>query len=278
MRNVGIFLLCIFAVGNECPGQSLLVPQKFPKTFNDASFIERMDVLAQGYEPWESEFDASGRCISGCAYAGITLEDELAAMQRKTQQVVSELQATGQLPQKIDAVIEPVVSQPVMNAPSMIPVPTWQIVQAVSNTSDQVIQTNNVDVYGAPLGEPVAGKPPITSPFGRRKHPTTGNLQNHSGVDLAVARGTPVVSPGAGTVANVWVDDTCGRGVRIKHGDGYETVYCHLDRAMVDIGDRVSAGYQIAVSGNTGRSTGPHLHYAIKKDGTYIDPAPLMGR
>jgi murein DD-endopeptidase MepM/ murein hydrolase activator NlpD len=237
-----------------------------------------MDVLAQGYEPWESEFDASGRCISGCAYAGITLEDELAAMQRKTQQVVSELQATGQLPQKIDAVIEPVVSQPVMNTPLVIPVPTWQIVQAVSNMSDQVIQTNNVEVYGAPLGEPVAGKPPITSPFGRRKHPITGNLQNHSGVDLAVARGTPVVSPGAGTVANVWLDDTCGRGVRIKHGDGYETVYCHLDRAMVNIGDRVSAGYQIAVSGNTGRSTGPHLHYAIKKDGIYIDPVPLMGR
>lgn len=278
MRNVGIFLLCIFAAGNECSGKSLLVPQKFPKTFNDASFMERMDVLAQGYEPWESEFDASGKCISGCAYAGITLEDELAAMQRKTQQVVSELQATGQLPQKIDAVIEPVVSQPVMNTPSVIPVPTWQIVQAVSNMSDQVIQTNNVEVYGAPLGEPVAGKPPITSPFGRRVHPITGNLQNHSGVDLAVARGTPVVSPGAGTVANVWVDDTCGRGVRIKHGDGYETVYCHLDRAMVDIGDRVSAGYQIAVSGNTGRSTGPHLHYAIKKDGTYIDPVPLMGR
>lgn len=275
-------------------GQSLLSPQKFPVTFNDASFVKRIEVMAQGYEPWESEFDANGKCIRGCAYAGITLEDELAAMQRKSQQVVSELRATGQLPKKIDTagtrpivsqpdvtqsvVQQPVVVQPVKVAPVNVTAPALQIAQAVSNPSNQVIETNNVGVSCAPLGEPVAGRPVITSPFGRRVHPITGNLQNHSGVDLGVPRGTPVVSPGMGTVANVWVDDTCGQGVRVQHGDGYETVYCHLDRVTVGVGDKVSAGHQIALSGNTGRSTGPHLHYAIKKDGVYIDPVPLMGR
>ena len=278
MKNIGIFFLSFFCPMGLCCGQSLLSAQKFPVTFNDVPFVKRMEVMAQGYEPWESEFDANGKCIRGCAYAGITLEDELDTMRRKSQQVVSELQATGQLPKKIDAATQPVVSQSVTVAPVMISAPALQIAQVVSNSSNQVIETNNDEVSGVPLGEPVAGKPPITSPFGRRVHPITGNLQNHSGVDFGVVRGTPVVSPGAGTVANVWVDDTCGRGVRVKHGDGYETVYCHLDRAMVDIGDRVSAGHQIAVSGNTGRSTGPDLHYAIKKDGVYIDPVPLMGR
>ena len=324
MRNVGIFLLCIFAVGNECPGKSLLVPQKFPKTFNDASFTERMDVLAQGYEPWESEFDASGRCIRGCAYAGITIEDELSAMRRKTEQVIAELQAAGKLPsvgQNVSstpgAPIKPYQVQNVPSTPGVpikpyqgqnvpstsgvpikpyqgqnvpstsgAPIKPQQSQNVPSTSAEQIVQAvsckpnqPNISVDQAlPLGEPVLDKPRISSPFGRRKHPVTGKMHNHSGVDLAVPRGTNVFSPANGTVENVWRDDTCGRGVRIRHVNGYETVYCHLDGVTVSTGDTVMAGCQIAVSGNTGRSTGPHLHYAIKKDGTYIDPAPLMGR
>lgn len=233
MRNVGIFLLCIFAVGNECPGESLLVPQNFPETFNDASFIERMDVLAQGYEPWESEFDSSGKCIKGCAYHGITIEFELEDMLEKTEQVVAELQ-------------------------------------------EYVHYSTVQEVQGKPLGWPVVKEGNITSHFGRRIHPVTGNWHNHRGIDIAMAQGTQVFSTADGTVANVWNDAACGNGLVIKHLDGYETVFCHLDKVVVAQGANVSKGQYIALSGNTGRSKGPHLHYAIKKDGVYINPEPLM--
>lgn len=225
--------MCIFAVGNECPGESLLVPQKFPETFNDASFIERMDVLAQGYEPWESEFDSSGKCIKGCAYHGITIESELEDMLEKTEQVVAELQ-------------------------------------------EYVHYSTVQEGQGKPLGWPVVKEGNITSRFGRRLHPATGNWHNHRGIDIAMAQGTQVFSTADGTVANVWKDAACGNGLVIKHLDGYETVFCHLDKVVVAQGANVSKGQYIALSGNTGRSTGPHLHYAIKKDGVYINPEPLM--
>lgn len=241
--------MCFFAVGNECPGKSLLVPQKFPETFNDASFIERMDVLAQGYEPWESEFDSSGKCIKGCAYHGITLDAELDIMMEKTKRVLEELQEEEEL----EALAQTVVSSSGVKASS-----------------------GTLGSAGIPLGWPINGEGVVTSHYGRRKHPITGEWHNHRGIDIAMAQGTQVFSTADGTVANVWKDAACGNGLVIKHLDGYETVFCHLDKVVVAQGANVSKGQYIALSGNTGRSTGPHLHYAIKKDGVYINPEPLM--
>lgn len=210
-----------------------MVPQKFPTSFNDLPFVERVDAMQQGYEQWESEFDSSGKCIKGCAYHGITIESELEDMLEKTEQVVAELQ------------------------------------ECVHYLTVQEVQ-------GKPLGWPVVKEGNITSRFGRRLHPVTGNWHNHGGVDIWVGRGTKVFSTADGTVARIWRDSTCGNGLRIKHLDGYETVFCHLDKVVVASGANVSKGQHIAFSGNTGRSKGPHLHYAIKKDGVFIDPEPLM--
>lgn len=268
MKLMWIVLLWVLhGVGDAFGAASFLQPQKFPGVFNDASFVTRVNVLAQGYEPWESEFDSSGRCVRGCAYHGITIEDELKAMQNKTNQVIEDLQQNGVLQHMYSP--QATVQNLIANTP------TNQIVQAVSCKPNQTMIPSGQKL---PLGEPVMGKPSITSPFGRRVHPVTNKVHNHNGVDFGVARGTLVFSPANGVVANVWVDDTCGRGVKISHADGYETLYCHLDNVVVSVGDNVSAGCQIAVSGNTGRSTGPHLHYAIKKDGTFIDPTALLGR
>ena len=265
MWNIRVFLFCFFVSVNVCAGQSLLTPQKFPSTFSDASFVQRMEVLAQGYEPWESEFDSNGKCISGCAYVGITLEDEWADMQRQTQQVVAELQASGQLPQR-------------SQQSGILTAGTGTVVQIAQVIADRVSTENETVAGDLPVGEPVAGKPSITSPYGRRVHPITGNLQNHNGVDFAVPVGTKVFSTADGVVENVWADNTCGNGLRIQHANGFETSFCHLDKVLVVNGDRVSKGTAVALSGNTGRSTGPHLHYSIKHDGIFIDPATLMGR
>lgn len=250
--------------------RSLLSVQKFPKTFNDLSFVERTAVLAAGYEPWESEYDASGRCISGCAYPGITIEDELSAMRRQTERAVRELQDEGLLPQPE----QPQKPEPPQRPePPVLPEPPQRPEPQCSPRQSE-IRFNQ----GVPIGEPLVGRPRITSPFGERIHPITKKRQTHKGIDFAVPSGTDVFSPAMGTVVDVWTDNTCGVALKIKHDNGYETVYCHLSRQLVQRGENVGAGCRIALSGNTGRSTGPHLHYGVKKDGTYIDPAKLIGR
>lgn len=268
--------------------RSLLSVQKFPKTFNDLSFVERTAVLAAGYEPWESEYDASGRCISGCAYPGITIEDELSAMRRQTERAVRELQDEGllpqpeqpqkpELPQRPEPPVLPEPPQrlepPQRPEPPVLPEPPQRPEPQCSPRQSE-IRFNQ----GVPIGEPLVGRPRITSPFGERIHPITKKRQTHKGIDFAVPSGTDVFSPAMGTVVDAWTDNTCGVALKIKHDNGYETVYCHLSRQLVRRGDNVGAGCRIALSGNTGRSTGPHLHYGVKKDGTYIDPAKLIGR
>jgi murein DD-endopeptidase MepM/ murein hydrolase activator NlpD len=129
-----------------------------------------------------------------------------------------------------------------------------------------------------PLMEPVRGKPRISSRFGPRIHPISKKRSLHKGIDLAVPTGTQIYAPADGTVVNIWYDKTCGNGLKIAHGMGYETVYCHLQSVNVTNGAKVQKNSVVALSGNTGGSTGPHLHYAIKKDGKFINPSDLIGR
>lgn len=304
MRFVGGFVLClcstcVFAAPDGAmvrAAKSLLSVQNFPKTFDDLSFSNRMAVLAEGYEPWEGEYDASGRCISGCAYKNMTIEEELAYAEQKTQQAISELNQAGAL------LPGGVTGQPVQPD---VPVAddAWRPTQHYIATGHDYIATGQVKInqesvpttqvimpqcsprqpeirsgQWVPLGEPVTGRPRISSTFGERIHPVTGNRSVHRGIDLAVPAGTNVFSPASGHVARVWTDSTCGNGLRIAHGDGFETVYCHLSDTIVKSGDVVNAGCLVAKSGNTGRSTGAHLHYAIKKNGDYINPSQFLGR
>jgi murein DD-endopeptidase len=124
--------------------------------------------------------------------------------------------------------------------------------------------------YG--LAWPVPEGTRISSPFGWRRHPTTGAAQYHPGVDLAVAEGTPVKAVAAGVVRRASEDGLNGRMVVLDHGHGVLTIYCHNALLMVAAGSRVAAGQSIARSGNTGRSTGPHLHYQLELARRPTDP------
>ncbi len=117
---------------------------------------------------------------------------------------------------------------------------------------------------------PLSG--PISSPFGMREHPITGQMGMHDGVDLAVPVGTPVASSKAGQVIFAGEKGGYGKVVIVEHAKGYRTIYGHLDSINVEAGDRVRQGQVLARSGNTGRSTGPHLHFEIQKDGRPINP------
>jgi len=114
----------------------------------------------------------------------------------------------------------------------------------------------------------------VTSRFGGRMHPVLKYYKAHNGVDYGAAVGTPVWAVADGTVTKAAFDGAAGKHVCVRHMNSFETCYLHLSRfgAGIRVGARVSQKQVIALSGNTGRSTGPHLHYALKRGGSFVNP------
>lgn len=112
---------------------------------------------------------------------------------------------------------------------------------------------------------PVEGR--ITSGFGVRKDPFTEKHKFHKGIDIACPIGTPVVASAEGTVVFAGTKKGYGKTVIVEHRNGYRTLYGHLSRFTVKAGAKVKQGQKIALSGMTGRSTGPHLHFEVRRQG-----------
>jgi murein DD-endopeptidase MepM/ murein hydrolase activator NlpD len=115
----------------------------------------------------------------------------------------------------------------------------------------------------------------ITSRFGNRRHPVLGYDRAHQGVDYRAPVGTPVWAVGDGQVKLAGWNGGCGKAVHIRHRNGYETVYCHLSSIAVSAGKAVSQKQIIGYSGNTGLSSGPHLHFGVKRGGQHVNPLQL---
>lgn len=115
-----------------------------------------------------------------------------------------------------------------------------------------------------------------TSGFGMRTDPINHRSQLHPGFDLAAAPGTQVGAARGGEVVHAGPAGTYGNLVTIRHADGFETRYAHLQEVHVKIGDRVETGQDIGAVGSTGHSTGPHLHFEIRKEGKALDPQPFL--
>lgn len=116
----------------------------------------------------------------------------------------------------------------------------------------------------------------ITSRFGFRTHPILGGRRMHSGIDLSAPMGTPVYATALGVVTGAGWRGSYGILVQLHHADAYETRYGHLSRLAVQAGQIVEPGQLIGYVGSTGRSTGPHLHYEVRRGGRAIDPLPYM--
>lgn len=129
-------------------------------------------------------------------------------------------------------------------------------------------------VVGSVGSYPVRG--PITSRFGMRRHPVTGVYKLHDGVDFGAACGTPIVLPTAGTVTSAGYHGGYGYRVVVDHGGGFRTAYAHLPSTTMRPGQRLSAGQQVGVVGNTGLSTGCHLHWMAWRGGALVDPLTLV--
>ena len=118
----------------------------------------------------------------------------------------------------------------------------------------------------------------ISSRFGRRTDPFTGRLTYHQGVDFSSERGADINSVADGVVT--WSAQKQGYGlmVEITHANGYQTRYAHADQLLVEVGEIVRKGQNIALVGSTGRSTGPHVHFEVYKNGRVVDPASYINR
>jgi murein DD-endopeptidase MepM/ murein hydrolase activator NlpD len=112
----------------------------------------------------------------------------------------------------------------------------------------------------------------LTSPFGMRKHPILGYNRMHNGVDMACAAGTPIYAAKSGKVTIAGWGGQAGNYVSINHGDGFASVYMHMTNYIVRAGQYVTTGQVIGYVGSTGLSSGPHLHFGISYNGTYVNP------
>ncbi len=116
----------------------------------------------------------------------------------------------------------------------------------------------------------------ITSACGERVNPILQKQELHNGLDIAVAEGTDVVAVKSGTVTEVRTSATYGKVLKYETEDGYEVMYAHLSQVLVKKGQEIKQGQVVAKSGNTGLSTGPHLHYSLWKEGELLDPMDFL--
>jgi murein DD-endopeptidase MepM/ murein hydrolase activator NlpD len=134
------------------------------------------------------------------------------------------------------------------------------------------IQSDQLQKYPSSQPIPMDKITKLSSIYSLRIDPITGHIQQHTGIDYIAAEGTPVISTANGIVKEAGINDGYGLIVKIDHLNGYESDYAHLSKVLVHKDQKIKRGDLIGYSGNTGNSTGPHLHYQILFDAKYVNP------
>ena len=142
---------------------------------------------------------------------------------------------------------------------------------------EKILANTNINIEQRITGRPI-NKGWLSSYYGMRDDPFTAKQTMHKGIDFAAKEGAPVIATAAGVVT--WSGERYGYGnlIEIDHGNGLVTRYGHNQTLVANVGEVVTKGQSIALVGNTGRSTGAHVHYEIIKNGTQIDPLPYVYR
>lgn len=147
---------------------------------------------------------------------------------------------------------------------------------AYLDDSDEMYAELPSEYTGGKFLWPVPGHYQITSRFGYRVHPLTGTRRLHGGIDIAIPTGCGIYAGADGVVAVATYSSSAGNYVLINHGGGLCTVYMHNSKLLVSVGDKVKRGQKIALGGSTGWSTGPHCHFGVRRNGTYVNPIPYL--
>jgi murein DD-endopeptidase MepM/ murein hydrolase activator NlpD len=145
----------------------------------------------------------------------------------------------------------------------------------IQDTKSQNPLPQNTLPFDGKLKLPAVGK--VTSRYGLRHDPIDGRLRHHSGIDIAMPEGTPVPSAAPGRVVFSGFSSGYGNCVIIEHENGLTSLYAHNSLNLVKTGDVVDKNRVLALSGSSGRSTGPHLHFEVRKDGVPVDPTGMIG-
>lgn len=143
---------------------------------------------------------------------------------------------------------------------------------AIAEEKKQMMQENGVKYDGGTFKFPIASYTRLSSDYGWRMHPTLNVEKFHNGIDLAAPKGTAIYAAYDGKVVAATYSSTMGNYVMIDHGDYLYTIYMHASALYVSKGDIVTRGETIAAVGTTGRSTGNHLHFGVRKNGEYVSP------
>ncbi len=199
---------------------------------------------------------------------------KLSALQ-KSEQMVVELQnyLNARGIHVKPAVITPVPGKPVAAAGG--PLRTGSGTVAFTGNFAGEAQSILQAIERTPLGVPHGGA--LTSLFGNRANPFSGRgSEDHGGLDFKGNTGDPIRATATGKIAFAGVQGGYGNVVRINHGNGYETVFAHLSEIKVKVGDAVKSGDVVGLLGSTGRSTGPHLHYEVQRNGERLDPEQFL--
>ncbi len=136
---------------------------------------------------------------------------------------------------------------------------------------ENLVLSQNLQDEVQPSGRPIL-KGWISSYYGMRTHPLSGKREMHKGMDFAGRMGDPVITVAKGVVTYAGKRWGYGQVVDVAHGNGYTTRYAHNSKILVSVGDKVEKGFQIAEIGSSGRSTGPHVHFEVIKNGKEINP------
>ncbi len=203
------------------------------------------------------------------------LKTELTALQKEKEETIDELAKRVEI---IDSLMKKVgIKVDETEGEGGLAIPIEQLFSNKDVDFSNVIPSIDSLIYNfktVPLGYPTIGK--LTSDFGLRRNPITRRLEFHLGVDIANKWGTPVRAPADGVVVKAGKCGLLGLCIEIRHNKEITTYYGHLAKLLVRRGDRVERGEIIGLMGNTGRSTGPHLHYAVKLGRKFINPISFM--
>ncbi|MEC9342313.1 MAG: M23 family metallopeptidase [Pseudomonadota bacterium] len=253
-----------------------------PVTFALAGGISLRGSLDAAREPTKDRPMIADRAATDSLFASVV--DNISAIERGQRLVVADLQqAASERSEKIAGVMRrlkvPVpelaergdVGGPFIAAPQS---PFEAHVEALDASLGELGKLRG-RLGTLPLANPSPGRH-VTSTYGTRIDPFLGRAAMHSGIDFGAPIGTSVKATAAGTVIDAGRNGGYGNMVEIDHGDGITTRYAHLSRVKVKSGDRVERGSVIGLAGSTGRSTGPHLHYEIRRKGKAVDPAGFL--
>ena len=147
-----------------------------------------------------------------------------------------------------------------------------ETIAALEKALKEMESSSSLKYDGGMFKWPAPSYTSITSPFGWRIHPTLGVNKFHNGVDMGAPGGSPILAAYDGTVAAAGYSSTMGNYIYVNHGSGLVTIYMHASALYVSAGQSVSKGDKIAAVGTTGRSTGNHLHFGVRLNGSYVDP------